>query len=186
MDSRHSSLLLNQQQEIILQPLTTKHAADINTLNQLILSDRSIQRLYHPIEPSHIAATLTEKGFGIGAFHQEQLVAYRLIRYCDQWPNSLAVEFPQYPADTLAQFAGMAAHPMYRGRGITSRLCSMALTQLKQHGYRFAIATCHPQNQPSLALLQRHQFQIVGSVQRNGALRHLLQHDLNNTQQYSN
>jgi len=145
---------------------------DIGRLNISILTEKKMKTLFYAVEENILLECLNKRGFCLGAFCGGEMIGYRLVHYPGQSPDNFGLDanLPESELKYVAQFSGIVVAPDYRRQGIGSRMFSMALRMVEQEGFRYVTATCHPDNQNSLSIMIKNNFEIITKKKKYGGL----------------
>jgi RimJ/RimL family protein N-acetyltransferase len=102
-----------------------------------------------------------ERSLAIGSakvlvFDDDKVVGFSAIHFLRQWPDYLEQQFENeaYPCQHCALVWFTLVHPDYRGLGINKKMTQLRLSEAAKVGVKYLIATVHPDNIPSLRMLQ--------------------------------
>lgn len=144
--------------DVTIHQLKADDAYSITQINRIVINGSDVKKFYHPIFDENISVTIENKGFGLGAFYDDKMVGYQLVRYASEFKNeNLASElgFTEEQTKKLIKLSGMAILPSFAGRGIGPKLLTVALSLMKKKDFSYVVGNCHVENVKSLRMLNK-------------------------------
>lgn len=123
-------------------------------VQQKVLNDLEDFSLYYPSSEQIFEDSLGGSGIIIGAWVDDQLIAFRSIWYPRSHPENLGLEIGMQHADHLDQVAHLERScviPEYRGNRLQSLMTRYAIDIANQNNsFRYLFSTVAPMNYPSM------------------------------------
>lgn len=131
-------------------------ASDITYLEPLMsLVDRVAVANAAPLAYAHgrdfFARNLSGATINQLAFDGDNIVGYAALRTMHPWPDYL--DPCEYPTQECALMLFNLVDPQYRGQGIGKQLSKARIASAKNAGFRHLFVTVHPDNAPSIRIL---------------------------------
>lgn len=154
--------------------LLTLH--DVGAVHELeVMAGEELKANYRVYTASQLAEILSE-GFSIGVFINEYLVGFRLFRRALPATGDVAQMLAHAPwsEQRIGYLPGSFVRPTHRRQGLIQAMTSIALERAREQGIDWVYCTVAPNNQASVAHLEKQGFVIQGSCHLyNNALRHV-------------
>ena len=123
-------------------------------LQKLALEELNNSDILQPLEPSEFEYILKGNGLMIGAFTNEQLIAFRalLIPPIDEEEHLGLFLGLENKLDEIMYQEISVVHPLYRGNQLQQKLATLIMEELTKeaHSFTYICATVAPYNIPSL------------------------------------
>lgn len=132
---------------------------------------------YYADNIDFIKRHISKNGFIIAACTAEKIIGFLIIRFPKNDDDNLGIDIGMLSDELnyVAHMESAAVLPNYRGYGLQKKLIEKAEIILKNQGYKFFMATIHPQNYVSLNNLQELGYKIEMTKKKYGGInRHIL------------
>lgn len=143
----------------------------LNNLNQDITYINKVMSLVERTQTANAAPylyphnrdfferNLNGETINILALDADNVVGYAALRPMNPWPNYL--ERYEYPPEECALMLFVLVDPSYRKKRIGKRLSEARLASAKKAGFRHLFVTVHPDNKPSIHVLEGLGFSLI-------------------------
>ena len=181
MNQKH---LLRNGQEIKVKTLTPAHLDEILALQQEVIRALTTASSLQPLSIEEFSFILDGKGLMIGAYYEEQLIAFRAMLEPEIDEEHLGIDAglsrDEWPSVIYSEITNV--RPDFRGNGLQVLLGKIIMTEIDEKKFRYIAATVAPFNIPSLADKFAHGLQIVALKEKyDNMLRYILLKDLADT-----
>ncbi|AOV07090.1 GNAT family N-acetyltransferase [Sporosarcina ureilytica] len=186
MNQKH---ILKNKKEITIKECTVEHIEAIQALQLEVIQSLTTESFLQPLSKEEFSHILTGNGLMIGAFHEEELVAFRALLIPDENEE-----------DHLGEDAGLAKEawasviysevsnvlPSFRGNGLQKLLGEIIFNEIDTKKYRYICATVAPFNIASLIDKFAHGLQIVALKEKyHDMLRYVFVKDLQQEEKHA-
>lgn len=173
--------LLKNGHEITIVRLTANQVDEILTLQRKVIESLSTGSFLQPLMEEEFSTILNGKGLMIGAYYNEQLIAFRamLEPELDEEHLGKDVGMPrdEWPLVLYSEISNV--DPGFQGNGLQVLLGKVIMKEVDQQRFRYICSTVAPFNIPSLKDKFAHDMQIVAlKVKYGNLLRYILMKDL--------
>lgn len=153
-----------------------EYESDIKHLNNHIIKYLKNKDWYFPAEGELLETCLGDAGFSLGLFKADQLIAYQLSFFPGDRKDNLArdLNISNCDYDKVVQFHGSVVHNEHRRNNLALFIREILLTHISSLGYQYCLATCHPDNTPSLKSLTKSNFKIKTLTEKYNGLKRLI------------
>ena len=178
MNQKH---ILKNGREIEVRTLTTAHLDEILTLQQEVIATLTTASSLQPLSIEEFSFILDGKGLMIGAYFEDQLIAFRAMLEPEIDVEHLGIDAglpeSEWPLVIYSEITNV--RPDFRGNGLQVLLGKIIMEEVDQERFRYIAATVAPFNIPSLADKFAHGLQIVALKEKyDNMLRYILMKDL--------
>ncbi len=173
--------ILKNGTEITILRLTTHQLDEILILQRKVIESLSTNSFLQPLTEEEFNYILNGKGLIIGAYHNEQLIAFRamLEPELDEEHLGKDARLPrsEWPLVLYSEISNV--DPDFRGNGLQVLLGKILMEEVDQQRFRYICTTVAPFNIASLKDKFAHEMQIVSLKEKYGdLLRYILMKDL--------
>lgn len=141
-------------QPFVVQHLTMEELPSILEVQDHVVAHLNGQKTLQPLTVEEFQYILEGKGMMIGAFSDEQLIAFRalLIPIIDEEHLGIDIGLSESELPKVIYQEISNVLPEYRGNQLQKTLASMIMKELlkSDHGFRYVCCTVAPFNIPSL------------------------------------
>lgn len=174
---------LKNGKDLTIMSLTTDHLEDILALQQQVIATLTSESFLQPLSEKEFLYLLNGKGFMIGAYDKEHLIAFRAMLEPDLDEEHLGKDAglprSEWPLVLYSEVSNV--HPHFRGNNLQVVLGKIIMQKVDEQRFRYVCATVAPFNIASLKDKFAHGMQIVAlKVKYGGLLRYILMKDLAN------
>ena len=174
---------LKNGKEITIMPLTVDHLPAILELQQQVIATLTSESFLQPLSEEELLYLLTGKGFMIGAYDEERLIAFRAMLEPpideEHLGKDAGLPKSEWPLVLYSEVSNV--HPHFRGNNLQVVLGKIIMQAVDEQRFRFICATVAPFNIASLKDKFAHGMHIVAlKVKYGGLLRYILMKDLVN------
>lgn len=178
MNQKH---LLRNGREIEVRTLSPVHLDEILALQQEVLETLTTASSLQPLSIEEFLFILDGKGLIIGAYYEEQLIAFRAMLEPEideeHLGKDVGLSRDKWPSVIYSEITNV--RPDFRGNGLQVLLGEIIMTEVDETKFRYIAATVAPFNIPSLADKFAHGLQIVALKEKyDNMLRYILLKDL--------
>ncbi|MGB0732553.1 MAG: GNAT family N-acetyltransferase [Pontibacterium sp.] len=99
---------------------------------------------------------LSGEANNVFVYDDKKMIGYAALRSMNPWPTYLDAQ--PYPPKQCAMMLINVVDPDYRGKGVGNLLMKARINVAKSEGMEHLFSTVHPDNAPSLRLLEKHGF----------------------------
>ncbi|MDM5186850.1 GNAT family N-acetyltransferase [Bacillus sp. DX4.1] len=154
MNILYEGALKQNEQIFKVAPLSLDHIQQILSLQDAVIEALENKESLQPLTLEEYQYILNGNGLMIGAFVDEQLIAFRglLVPPIDEEHLGFDIGLTDKELDRVIYQEISNVHPAYRGNGIQKTLANLIMEQLKQldNKYDYVCCTVAPFNIPSL------------------------------------
>ncbi|MGG0185460.1 GNAT family N-acetyltransferase [Bacillus rhizoplanae] len=154
MNILYEGTLKQNEQSFKVAPLSLHHIEQILSVQDDVIEALENKQNLQPLTLEEFQNILTGNGLMIGAFIDEQLIAFRalLVPPIDEEHLGFDIGLKGEELERVIYQEVSNVHPTYRGNGIQKILAKVIMKQLKQvdNKYDYACCTVAPFNIPSL------------------------------------
>lgn len=177
--------ILKNGREIEVRILTFAHMNEILTLQQEVIDTLASATSLQPLSEEEFSYILHGKGLMIGAYFDEQLIAFRAMLEPEIDEEHLGIDAglseSEWPLVIYSEITNV--RPDFRGNGLQVLLGKIIMDEVDQERFRYICATVAPFNIPSLMDKFAHGLQIVALKEKYGnMLRYILMKDLSRSE----
>jgi hypothetical protein len=175
---------LSQEIPCVMQMLDESHLDEVMNLQSTIIQRLSRKEMLQPFSWSFMQSHFSQKGFVLGIFVENKLVAFRNMYYPDgndrEWNLGLDLGLPQKEYKRTANFQMVCVHPLYRGNSLARKMNQQAIRIIKkQNRFDHLLATVSPFNYWNVGILLRSGFVIKALKKKyNDKLRYIVYQNL--------
>ncbi len=174
----------------VMQVLDERYLAQIMDLQQLIVDDLIRRDLLESFSYDFMKVHLSEKGFILGVFANNQLIAFRNVYFPDESDQvwNLGYDIPIMPIclHKVANLQMVCVHPLFRGNCLALKMNHIAINLIrKMNTYDHLCATVSPYNHWNLSILLNCGFYILSLKEKyQGKLRFIVYQHLKDSIQF--
>lgn len=154
MTSLYEGVLKQKEQTYNIIPLSMKHMEQILSLQNIVIEALENKKTLQPLTLEEYEYILTGNGLMIGAFIEEELIAFRalLVPPIDDDHLGLDIGLQDDNLNRVIYQEISNVHPACRGNGLQKVLANVIMKQLRQENskYDYVCCTVAPFNIPSL------------------------------------
>ena len=178
MNQKH---LLKNGREIEVRTLSPLHLDEILALQQEVIATLTTASSLQPLSMEEFLFILDGKGLMIGAYYEEQLIAFRAMLEPEIDEEHLGIDAglpeSEWPLVIYSEITNV--RPDFRGNGLQVLLGEIIMKEVDQKQFHYIAATVAPYNIPSLTDKFAHGLQIVALKEKyDNMLRYILMKDL--------
>ena len=178
MNQQH---VLKNGAEITILRLTTHQLDEILTLQRKVIESLSTDSFLQPLTEEEFYYILNGKGLMIGAYYNEQLIAFRAMLEPELDEEHLGKDAglprSEWPLVLYSEISNV--DPDYQGNGLQVLLGKLLMKEVDHQRFRYICTTVAPFNIASLKDKFAHGMQIVSlKVKYGNLLRYILMKDL--------
>ena len=167
--------------DVTIRRIGPGHLDELFALHRQIVEGLPAEELYVGHDADWLSRHICEEGLCLGAFKDQRLVGYAILRFPDASPDNLGKLIGLEPSELthVVQLQGTGISCRYRGRGLQSEFTRRRLSLAKELGYRHACVSVSPRNFISLRNMLEHELAIIAVIdQLAGYRRFILYKDL--------
>ncbi|MEH7457607.1 GNAT family N-acetyltransferase [Bacillus sp. JJ1127] len=154
MNILYEGTLKQNEQTFTVAPLSLQHIGQILSVQDDVIEALENKENLQPLTLEEFQNILNGNGFMIGAFVDEQLIAFRalLVPPIDEDHLGLDIGLTCEELERIIYQEVSNVHPTYQGNGLQKILAKVIMAQLKQldNKYDYVCCTVAPFNIPSL------------------------------------
>lgn len=154
MNIFYEGTLKQNKQPFTVVPLSMQHIEQILSVQDDVIEALENKENLQPLTLDEFQNILSGNGLMIGAFVDEQLIAFRalLVPPIDEDHLGLDIGLTGEKLERVIYQEVSNVHPLYQGNGLQKILAKLIMEQLKQsgHNYEYVCCTVAPFNIPSL------------------------------------
>ncbi|MCP1122127.1 GNAT family N-acetyltransferase [Bacillus sp. 3103sda1] len=154
MNILYEGTLKQNEQSFKIAPLSLHHIEQILSVQDDVIEVLENKQNLQPLTLEEFQNILTGNGLMIGAFIDEQLIAFRalLVPPIDEEHLGFDIGLQGEELERVIYQEVSNVHPTYQGNGLQKILAKVIMEQLKQvdHKYEYVCCTVAPFNIPSL------------------------------------
>jgi ribosomal protein S18 acetylase RimI-like enzyme len=163
-----------------IQFLDKSHFPKVMELQEIIAMHLSNRETYRIDSPEYVFKHFTGEYNILGAFHQDELVAYLAVSFPgmtdEHFGRDVHLAIDQFPK--TAHFETVAVHPAHRGNKLLRVMAVIQLQYLEHFGYEHVLCTVSPLNYPSLTNVFQMGFIIRALKEKHYGLRYTMYKNL--------
>lgn len=184
--SLYEGTLKQNKQTYDIKELSLKHIEKILSLQNVVIEALENKNTLQPLTLEEYEYILTGNGLMIGAFVDEELIAFRALLAPptdDEEHLGLDIGLPENELHRVIYQEISNVHPACRGNGLQKILANVIMKQLQQEHskYDYVCCTVAPFNIPSLKDKFAQGMEITALKEKyNGRLRYVFMKDLRN------
>lgn len=173
--------LLKNGREIEVIKLTLAHMDEILALQQEVIDTLTVVGSLQPLSKEEFSYILKGKGLMIGAYCDEQLIAFRAMLEPEIDEEHLGIDAglteSKWPLVIYSEITNV--RPDFRGNGLQVLLGKIIMEEVDKERFHYICATVAPFNIPSLVDKFAHGLQIVALKEKySNKLRYILMKEL--------
>jgi ribosomal protein S18 acetylase RimI-like enzyme len=157
-----------------IQFLDKSHFPKVMGLQDIIDTHLPNRETYRIDTPEYVSKHFTGKYNILGAFHQDELIAYLAVSFPrmtdEHFGRDVHLSIDQFPK--AAHIETTAVHPAHRGNKLFRIMAVIQLQYLEHSGYEHVLCTVSPLNYPSLMNLFQMRFTIRALTEKYYGLRY--------------
>lgn len=173
--------ILKSGKEITIERLMVDQVNEILELQQTVVDALTSQSILEPLSKEEFLFMLKGKGLMIGAFYNEQLIAFRgmLEPKLDEEHLGMDAGLPRSEWAFVLYSEITNVNPKFRGNNLQVLLGEILMDEVDKERFRYVCATVAPFNIASLKDKFAHGLQIVSlKIKYGDLLRYILMKDL--------
>lgn len=172
---------LKSGQVVSIRTCTKEDLPSILTLQDEVIQSLTEMTFLQPLSEEEFMPILSEQGIMIGAYDQDELVAFRAMLIpnpdeADHLAEDAGLSKEEWPQVIYSEVSNVK--PSFRGNGLQKILGEVLMEEIDQERFRYVCATVAPFNIASLLDKFAHRMQIVALKEKyEGLLRYILLRD---------
>lgn len=172
---------LKSGQVVSIRTCTKEDLPQILTLQDEVIQSLTDKSSLQPLSADEFLPILSEQGILIGAYDQDELVAFRAMLIpspdeVDHLAEDAKLPKEAWPQVIYSEISNV--RPSFRGNGLQKILGEVLMEEVDQERFRYVCATVAPFNIASLLDKFAHRMQIVALKEKyEGLLRYILLRD---------
>ncbi|MDS9473010.1 GNAT family N-acetyltransferase [Sporosarcina pasteurii] len=186
MNEKH---VLRNEKEITIKECTVEHIEALQALQIEVIQSLTIDSFLQPLSKEEFSHIVTGNGLMIGAFHEEDLVAFRALLIPDEneedhLGEDAGLEKEEWRSVIYSEVSNVK--PSFRGNGLQKLLGKIIFNKIDQEKHRYICATVAPFNIASLLDKFAHDLQIVALKEKyDDMLRYVFMKDLQQEERHA-
>jgi hypothetical protein len=162
--------------DVTIRRIWAAHLDELFALHRQVVEGLPAEELYVGHDADWLSRHICEEGLCLGAFKDQRLIGYAILRFPNASPDNLGKLMGLKPSEltNVAQLQGSGISFRYRGRGLQSEFTRRRLSLAKELGYRHACVSVSPLNVISLRNMLEHDLRIIAVIDRLAGYRRLV------------